>query len=88
MRRLKKILLGMFIVLVLIQFIQAPHNDSSEILSTDLAETVNVPGNVQNILKAGCYDCHSNTTNYPWYSRIQPFGWLLEKHIRKIERGT
>src|SRR5215210_3387305 len=78
----KKILLGFLIVLVLIQFIQPARNRSNEILSTDLVKTIKIPENVQSVLKAACYDCHSNNTNYPWYSRIQPFGWLLARHIR------
>ncbi|NLX10557.1 MAG: heme-binding domain-containing protein [Chloroflexi bacterium] len=24
-----------------------------------------------------CYDCHSNETQWPWYSRIAPVSWLL-----------
>jgi hypothetical protein len=83
MRRRKKILLGLLVALVLIQFIQPSRNKSSEILSTDMTRTNNVPGSVRIILKTACYDCHSNNTNYPWYSRIQPFGWLLSRHIRK-----
>jgi len=83
MKRSKKILLGLLIILVLIQFIQPDRNRSNEILSTDLAKTINVPDSVLMILKTACYDCHSNNTNYPWYSGIQPFGWLLAGHIRK-----
>jgi hypothetical protein len=83
MRPTKKILIGLLGVLALIQFIQPSRNKSSEMLSTDLAKTINIPGNVQSVLKVACYDCHSNNTNYPWYSRIQPLGWLLARHIRK-----
>jgi len=83
MKRIKKIAGALLIVVVLIQFIQPARNRSSEISSLDLIKTVNVPGNIQSILKTACYDCHSNNTNYPWYSRIQPFGWLLAGHIRK-----
>ena len=82
MKRLKKILLGLLIIFIVIQFIQPARNKSSELLPTDITKTFNVPENVQPVLKAACYDCHSNNTNYPWYSRIQPFGWLLAKHIR------
>ena len=32
---------------------------------------------------AACYDCHSNNTTYPWYSNIQPMGWLLANHIKE-----
>ena len=28
-----------------------------------------------------CYDCHSNTTRYPWYANIQPVGWWLASHV-------
>lgn len=83
MRRIiKKILLGLLVVLIIIQFIQPPGNRDSAVLSTDLTKTFAVPQNVQIILKQACYDCHSNNTNYPWYSRIQPLGWFLANHIR------
>ena len=82
MRRIKQILLGVLIAFILIQFIQPARNNSNEILSTDVTKTINVPKNVEGILKAACYDCHSNNTNYPWYSRVQPFGWLLARHIK------
>jgi hypothetical protein len=83
MRRLKKILLGLLIVFIVIQFIQPAHNESNERLPTDMTKTINTPANVQHILKTACYDCHSNHTNYPWYSRVQPFGWLLANHIKE-----
>jgi hypothetical protein len=69
--------------MVLIQFIQPAQNKSSELLSTDMIKTFIVHQNVQSILKAACYDCHSNNTNYPWYSYIQPFGWVLANHIKE-----
>ena len=82
MNRAKKILLGLLMVLILIQFFQPARNKSSELSSTDIKKTFSIRGNVQLILKISCYDCHSNNTNYPWYSKIQPFGWLLAKHIK------
>ena len=82
MRLHKKILLIVIIALVLIQFIQPSRNSTSELSATDLTKIYSVSQNVQGILKTSCYDCHSNNTNYPWYSRIQPFGWVLAKHIR------
>lgn len=82
MRPAKKISLGALAVFILIQFIQPARNKSKEILSTDVTKMINVPEKVQGLLKTACYDCHSNNTNYPWYSRVQPFGWLLAKHIK------
>ncbi|MDB5281757.1 MAG: cytochrome, partial [Bacteroidota bacterium] len=46
-----------------------------------------VPDSVQQILKTSCYDCHSNLTVYPWYSKIQPVDWWLTEHINDGKRG-
>jgi hypothetical protein len=32
-------------------------------------------------LKVACYVCHSNHPNYPWYTDLQPVGWILHNHI-------
>ncbi len=31
-----------------------------------------------------CYDCHSNLTDWPWYSKVAPFSWLV---YRDVEDG-
>jgi hypothetical protein len=28
-----------------------------------------------------CFDCHSNETEWPWYSNIAPFSWILQRHV-------
>jgi cytochrome c551/c552 len=28
-----------------------------------------------------CYDCHSNQTVWPWYSRIAPVSWLIQRDV-------
>ena len=76
----RKILIGLLIVLVIIQFIRPERNQSND-ASKDIATVYTVPGNVQKILKDACYDCHSNYTTYPWYSNIQPVTWWLQHHI-------
>jgi len=29
----------------------------------------------------GCFDCHSNEVDYPWYSQIAPVSWAVQTHI-------
>jgi len=29
------------------------------------------------LAKKACFDCHSNETTWPWYSRIAPLSWLV-----------
>jgi hypothetical protein len=35
------------------------------------------------ILRRACYDCHSNETVWPWYSRVAPASWLLAHDVRE-----
>lgn len=35
------------------------------------------PAEVEEILRRACYDCHSNETRWPWYSRVAPVSWLV-----------
>lgn len=81
MNILKKILFLLLVMLIAIQFIQPARNTNGQVLSTDISKVVSVPDNVQSILKVACFDCHSNQTNYPWYTYLQPVGWILHNHI-------
>ena len=29
----------------------------------------------------GCYDCHSNLTEWPWYSSVAPVSWLTQSDV-------
>ncbi len=78
----KKILLILLIVFIAIQFIQPARNKSGQVLPTDISKLVSVPENVKMILQTACYDCHSNNTNYPWYTHVQPVGGILANHIK------
>ena len=82
MSGIKKILLGVIIIFIAIQFIKPPRNKSGQALPKDITKMYRMPDTVQTVLKNACYDCHSNKTAYPWYVNIQPMGWLMAKHIR------
>lgn len=79
----KKIILGLAVVLIAIQFFQPLRNQSDEVTASHIERVYNVPQNVKAILTQSCYDCHSNNTRYPWYSRIQPGAWYMARHIKK-----
>jgi len=77
---MKKTLLVIFIVIIVIQFIRPEKNISNEVVN-DITTVMTVPKNVQEIIKTSCADCHSNTTEYPWYSEIAPISWYLASHV-------
>jgi hypothetical protein len=41
---------------------------------------------VKKILETSCYDCHSNTTHYPWYAEVMPVGWWINHHVEEGKR--
>ena len=38
---------------------------------------------VADLLHVACYDCHSHTTTYPWYSYITPVNFWLQQHVNE-----
>lgn len=38
---------------------------------------------VKAILTRACYDCHSNETVWPWYSRVAPVSWLVAWDVKE-----
>lgn len=40
------------------------------------------PADIQAVLDRSCYDCHSNETRWPWYSRVAPASWLVSSDVR------
>lgn len=79
---IKKILLSLLAILVIIQFIHPEKNKSEGPQLNHISQVHAVPADVKLILEKGCYDCHSNNTKYPWYAKIQPVDWWLDKHVR------
>ncbi len=78
----KKILVGLLLLMVVMQLLQPTKNVSEGISTNDISKTYAVPADVQNVFEKKCYDCHSNNTHYPWYIHIQPIGWWMASHIK------
>ena len=87
MRIVKKILLGLLIIFIVIQFFRPAKNINTQAFPGDITHTVSTPDTVLAILKNSCYDCHSNNTRYPWYNNIQPVAWWLHSHISDGKRA-
>ena len=83
MKKIKFIAYIGLVVLGIIQFFPTDKNESNLILDTDFMKVNKVPLEVEKQIKVSCYDCHSNNTVYPWYSKLQPAAWFLEDHINE-----
>ncbi len=85
MKKFIKVLLTVILVIfILIQFYPRPKKNESNLISSNNISFVHaVPAAVQEVLKTSCYDCHSNSTVYPWYFKIQPVAIWLNNHIEE-----
>ena len=77
----KKILIGIFLIFVAIQFIRPQKNLSQETSPDDIFAHYPAPDSIISLIKTACYNCHSNNSVYPWYAEIQPLAWWLNHHI-------
>ena len=68
---------------MLLQFFQPERNENLRISEKDITVIYLMLERVKAILQSSCYDCHSNNTQYPWYSFIQPMGWWLARHVKE-----
>jgi Haem-binding domain len=81
-KNLLNIGLGILIVLVAIQFHRPARNLSNDDQYA-IGKKYHIPDSVSAILKSACYDCHSNSTVYPWYANVQPVSLWLDDHINE-----
>jgi hypothetical protein len=63
------------IILILVQFV--PVSKTNPPITGDIV----CPAEVHAVLKRCCYDCHSNETVWPWYSKLAPVSWLLASDV-------
>ena len=82
---IKKILIGLLIALVVIQFIRPEKNLSGD-TTKDITTLFPMPDSVKLIVDKACADCHSNKTTYPWYASAQPVAFWLADHVKDGKR--
>lgn len=76
----KKILVwggaALLVVLIAIQLIPTARAENPAV-----EEEIVASAEVMHLLRRSCYDCHSNETSWPWYSRVAPARWLVHHDV-------
>ncbi len=67
------------IVLVLIGIQFVPVSKTNPLVTGE----IKAPAEVMEILRTSCYDCHSNESEWPWYSNIAPVSWLVVDDVNE-----
>jgi len=76
-----KIALGFILVFALLQLFTGERVPYEKPTENDFILIEKPDQQVELLLKSVCYDCHSNQVNYPLYSSIAPFSWIVNDHI-------
>jgi hypothetical protein len=77
MKRLMRVLVAVGVVLVAIQFVPVERDNPPE------EGPITGPPEVVEVLARSCFDCHSNRTRWPWYSRVAPVSWLVASDVHE-----
>ena len=70
-------LIGITLVLVGIQMIPVSFTNPRS------TGEIEAPSEISNVLRTSCYDCHSNESVWPWYTRVAPASWLIARDVRE-----
>ena len=82
----KRTLIVIVVFLVVMQFIHPEKNSNAAVGNNDITKQFAMPDSVRLVLSRACFNCHTNNTVYPWYSRIQPLDWWMNDHISEGKR--
>ena len=77
------VLIVLAVVVITTQFLVDKSNVSSYVSVEKFEQFAKVDDSLRVVLQNNCYDCHSNHTNYPWYSSIGVVNLFLSHHIEE-----
>ena len=73
-------------IAVVIQFVGPAKTNPVTDPQRTMAARLQVPPDVAAVLDRSCRDCHSNDTQWPWYSRVAPVSWFVIDHVDEGRR--
>jgi len=79
----KWVLSGAVLALAALQLTNPARTNPPLTPGRDLLAANGSPADVATLLRAACYDCHSDETRWPWYSGVAPMSWLVVDHVNE-----
>lgn len=85
-KALKAVAALLFLMFAGVQFVRPARVNPSVAAGRSLEEQARVPPEVAVVLERSCMDCHSDRTDWPWYSNVAPASWFVTDHVRQGRR--
>ena len=80
--RFKKwILIAILLFLGIAQFFPIDKTNPTVDPKLDMFSILDAEPGIKTLIRDACYDCHSNESEYPWYTNIAPISWWIQNHI-------
>jgi len=86
-KKLRWIGISAAIGFILIQFVTPERTNPAFDQSLAIAAQAEFTPPISTMIKASCFDCHSNETRWPWYSYIAPVSWLVADDVTTARRN-
>ena len=82
-RKIKYFGIVLLVAIVIMQFIRPDKNEGGYESLEAFKNDTKPSKEVLSILKANCFDCHTNQTHYPWYAEIAPISYWIADHVNE-----
>ncbi len=74
---------GLVVLFIAIQFVPYGHDHTNPPVK---AEPNWNDQQTRDLAVRACFDCHSNSTVWPWYSNVAPVSWLIQRDVDQGRR--
>jgi len=82
MKIVKKLAIALLVIFIIMQFFVPEKNVSSGDHTAYFITETNPSASLKVVLKESCFDCHSNSTRYPWYNNVAPISYWISNHVK------
>ncbi len=85
---MRLLLIGSVGLFGLLQLLPGPRPTNAQVdAAHTLRANVNLTPQVSALLERACENCHSQTTKWPWYSRVAPISWQVVKDVDNARKA-
>jgi hypothetical protein len=46
-----------------------------------------MPPEISSLVQRSCVDCHSEATRWPWYARVPPASWMVQRDVENARKA-